>query len=117
MAPGPKLRAMQVSETLAGRVTHQARIEVPQAAAMRLAEALEAALDPSPVAVGLFERGHDRFEVFAHYEAAPKPEALLELIAAAAGAAGIGPLQIEALAPADWVTLSQGKRGKVAAGR
>jgi ribosomal protein L11 methyltransferase len=118
MAPGPKLRAMQVSsETPAGRVTHQARIEVPQAAAMRLADALEAAPDPSPVAVGLFERGHDRFEVFAHYEAAPQREALLELIAEAAGGAGIGPLEIEALAPADWVTLSQGKRRKVVAGR
>jgi ribosomal protein L11 methyltransferase len=98
-------------------VTHQARIEVPEEAAMRLADALEAALDPSPVAVGLFERGHDRFEVFAHYEAAPRREALLTLIAEAAGGAGIGPLEIEALPPADWVSLSQGKRGKVAAGR
>jgi len=98
-------------------VTHQARIEVPQAAAMRLADALEAALDPPPVAVGLFERGNDRFEVFAHYQAAPQRETLLKLIAAAAGAHGIGPLVIEALAPVDWVMLSQGKRGKVAAGR
>src|SRR4029450_102830 len=96
MAPGPKLRAMQVSsETPAGRVTHQARIEVPQAAAMRLADGLEAAPDPSPLAVGLFERGHDRFEVFAHYEAAPQREALLELIAKAAGGAGIGHLGSE----------------------
>src|SRR5262245_34153790 len=118
MATGPKLRAMQVlDEVPAGRVTHQARIEVPEAAAMRLAEALEAALDPSPVAVGLFERSQDRFEVFAHYEVPPQREALLKLIATAAGGTGIGPLQIEALAPADWVTLSQGKRGKVAAGR
>jgi ribosomal protein L11 methyltransferase len=106
-----------LSDTPAARVTHQARIEAPEAAAMRLAEALEAALDPSPVAVGLFERGHDRFEVFAHYEAAPRREVLLELIAAAAGGAGIGPLQIESLPLADWVTLSQGKRGKIAAGR
>jgi ribosomal protein L11 methyltransferase len=123
MAPGPKLGAMQVlveapsGQAPAGRVTHQARVEVPEAAAMRLAEALEAALDPSPVAVGLFERGHDRFEVFAHYEAAPPREALLKVIADAAGGAGIGPLEIEALPSADWVTLSQGKRGKVAAGR
>ena len=117
MASGPKLRAMQVSsEVPTGRVTHQARIEVPEAAAMRLAEALEAALDPAPIAVGLFERGHDRFEVFAHYAAAPGREALLKLIADAAGTA-VGPLEIEALPPADWVTLSQGKRGKVVAGR
>jgi ribosomal protein L11 methyltransferase len=84
---------------------------------MRLAEALEEAPDPSPIAVGLFECGPDRFEVFAHYETAPKREALTELIAAAAGGAGAGPLEIEALAPADWVTLSQAKRGKVVAGR
>jgi ribosomal protein L11 methyltransferase len=108
---------MQISgKTSPERVTHQARIEVAEAAAMRLAEALEAALDPSPVAVGLFERGNDRFEVFAHYEAAPRRETLLALIAEASGGAH-GPLQIEALPPADWVTLSQGKRGKVAAGR
>jgi ribosomal protein L11 methyltransferase len=123
MAPGPKLRAMQVSSETpagrapAGRVTHQARIEVPEAAAMRLADALEAALAPAPVAVGLFECGQDRFEVFAHYETAPQREALIALIAAAAGGTGVGPLEIEALAPADWVTLSQAKRSKVVAGR
>jgi ribosomal protein L11 methyltransferase len=109
---------MQVSsEAPAQRVTHQARIEVPEAAGMRLAEALEAALDPSPVAVGLFERGNGRFEVFAHYETAPCRETLLALIAEASGGAAHGPLQIEALPSADWVTLSQGKRGKVVAGR
>jgi ribosomal protein L11 methyltransferase len=115
MAPGPKLRAMQAAT--AGRVTHQARIEVPAEAAMRLAEALEEALDPSPVAVGLFEHGEDRFEVFAHYDAAPHREALLRLIAEAAPLDGVGPLHIETLPPADWVSLSQGKRGKVVAGR
>ncbi len=84
---------------------------------MRLAEALEEALDPSPVAVGLFERGEDRVEVFAHYDAAPPRGALLKLIAEAACGPGVGPLQIEALPPADWVRLSQGKRGMVVAGR
>ncbi len=101
----------------AGPVIHEARIEVPQAAAARLAEALEEALDPSPVAVGLFERGEDRFEVFAHYDAAPPREALLKLIAGAVPLDGVGPLEIEALPPADWVRLSQGQRGKVVAGR
>ncbi|HKB00048.1 MAG TPA: 50S ribosomal protein L11 methyltransferase [Methyloceanibacter sp.] len=109
---------MQVlSEPPARRVTHQARIEVPEAAAFRLAEALEGALDPSPIAVGVFERGQDRFEVFAHYEAAPPRQALLKLIAEVANGDGVGPLQIEALPLTDWVTLSQGKRGKVSAGR
>ena len=36
---------------------------------------------------------------------------------AQAGADGVGPLRLEEVAPADWVTLSQGKRGPVAAGR
>ena len=118
MAPGPSLRAMQaLAEATAGQTTHQARIEAPAKAAMRLAEALEQALEPAPVAVGLFERAEDRFEVFAHYDAAPQREALLKLIAAVTGSEGLGPLRIEAIPPADWVRLSQGKRGKVAAGR
>jgi ribosomal protein L11 methyltransferase len=106
-----------LAEATAGQTTHQARIEAPASAAMRLAEALEEAIEPAPVAVGLFERGEDRFEVFAHYDAAPTREALLKLIAAAVPLDGVGPLQIEALPPADWVRLSQGKRGKVVAGR
>jgi ribosomal protein L11 methyltransferase len=84
---------------------------------MSVAEALEEALDPAPIAVGLFERGEGRFEVFAHYEAPPPREALLKLIAAICDGEGLGPLQIEAIPPADWVKLSQGQRGKVAAGR
>jgi len=84
---------------------------------MSVAEALEAALDPAPIAVGLFERGEDRCEVFAHYTAPPPRQVLLELIAEIAGGEGLGPLHIETIPPADWVTLSQAKRGKVAAGR
>jgi len=96
---------------------HQATIEAQASPAERIVRALEEALDPAPVAVGLFDRGEGRFEVFAHYEEPPRYDALLELIAQAAGGDGLGPLRIEALAPADWVTLSQGKRGKVEAGR
>jgi len=96
---------------------HQASIEAASLPAERIARALEEALDPQAVAVGLFDRGDGRFEVFAHYQEPPPREALLKLIAQAAGEEGLGPLHIEALAPADWVTLSQGKRGPVAAGR
>jgi ribosomal protein L11 methyltransferase len=96
---------------------HQAIIEAQALPAERIARALDEALDPSPVAVGLFDRGEGRFEVFAHYEEPPRHDALLELIAQAAGGDGIGPLRIEELAPEDWVTLSQDKRGKVEAGR
>jgi ribosomal protein L11 methyltransferase len=98
-------------------MTHQASIEAPASPAMRIAQALEEALDPSPVAVGLFERGENRLEVFAHYDAPPPREALLKVIGNAVPLDGVGPLRIEALPPADWVRLSQGKRGKVEAGR
>jgi ribosomal protein L11 methyltransferase len=96
---------------------HQATIEAQALPAERIARALDEALDPAPVAVGLFDRGEGRFEVFAHYEEPPRHDALLELIAQATGGEGHGPLRIEELAPEDWVTLSQGKRGKVEAGR
>jgi ribosomal protein L11 methyltransferase len=96
---------------------HQAIIEAQALPAERIARALDEALDPAPVAVGLFDRGEGRFEVFAHYEEPPRHDALLELIAQAAGGDGIGPLRIEELAPEDWVTLSQERRGKVEAGR
>jgi ribosomal protein L11 methyltransferase len=105
-----------VAETR-GLMIHQASVEVPASSAMSVAEALEAALDPAPIAVGLFERGEGRCEVFAHYEAPPPRKVLLKLIAEIAGGEGFGSLQIETIPPADWVRLSQGKRGKVAAGR
>jgi ribosomal protein L11 methyltransferase len=96
---------------------HQATIEAQALPAERIARALDEALDPAPAAVGLFDRGEGRFEVFAHYQEPPSREHLLALIAEAAGGDGAGPLRIEEIAPEDWVTLSQGKRGKVAAGR
>lgn len=96
---------------------HQATIEAQALPAERIARALDEALEPQPVAVGLFDRGEGRFEVFAHYEEPPRHDALRALIALAAGGDGHGPLRIEELAPEDWVTLSQGKRGKVEAGR
>ena len=46
----------------------------------------------------------------------PSRETLLRLIEQA-GKDGVGPLRIEEIAPQDWVTLSQGQRGPVAAGR
>ena len=96
---------------------HQASIEAGAQPAERIARALEEVLEPAPLAVGLFEQGVDRFEVFAHFAAPPSREALLKLIEEAAGGRAFGPLNITELAPADWVTLSQGKRGPVQAGR
>jgi ribosomal protein L11 methyltransferase len=96
---------------------YQATVEVAASRAGPIALAFEEAPDPSPVAVGLFDLGEGRFEVFAHYEAAPRRDALLALIEAADGREGLGPLLIEEVADADWVTLSQGQRGVVRAGR
>jgi ribosomal protein L11 methyltransferase len=95
---------------------HQASIVTGAENAERIARAFEEAHDP-PAAVGLFDRGDGRFEVFAHYAARPSREHLLALIAEAAGGNLTSPLTIEEIATADWVTLSQGKRGPVSAGR
>jgi ribosomal protein L11 methyltransferase len=95
---------------------HQASIEAEAALAERIARALEEAAEPTPVAIGLFDRGQGRCEIFAHYEAPPQREALLALIEQAGGN-GSGALRIEEIEPADWVRLSQGKRGPVEAGR
>jgi ribosomal protein L11 methyltransferase len=96
---------------------YQATIEADAAAAENIELAFEEALDPSPIAVGRFDLGGGRFEVFAHYDEAPRHDALLGLIEGAAGGQDLGPLRIEEIADADWVTLSQGQRGPVGAGR
>lgn len=95
---------------------HQASIEARAQPAERIARALEAG-EPSPLAVGLFDRGGGRCEVFAHYDSPPARNDLLALIHAAADGDAFGPLNIDVLPPEDWVTLSQGKRGPVQAGR
>jgi ribosomal protein L11 methyltransferase len=96
---------------------HQVSIEAGAGEAEQIARALEEALEPEAIAVGWFERGQGRFEIFAHYDEAPSRDALLKLITQSAGVGAIGPLSIEQLPEADWVTLSQGKRGPVRAGR
>jgi ribosomal protein L11 methyltransferase len=65
----------------------------------------------------VFDLGEGRFEVFAHFAEPPGRDALLALIERACGGALLGQLRIEDLADEDWVTLSQGKRRAVQAGR
>jgi ribosomal protein L11 methyltransferase len=96
-------------------VTYQATLETDAAVADRVLKAFEEATEPPASAVGLFERGPDRFEVFAHYDTPPCRERLRALIEDAAGS--VGTLRVEEIADADWVTLSQGQRGPVKAGR
>jgi ribosomal protein L11 methyltransferase len=92
----------------------QVTIEADASAAERIALVLEEA-DPAPLALGVFGLGQGRAEIFAHYGEAPPRDDLTELVQRAAGSSL--PLRIEAVADADWVTLSQGKRGPVRAGR
>jgi len=108
---------VESSAAPATAIIHQATIEAPAGLGEEIAQALEQGLDPAPVAVGLFDRGAGRCEVFAHYAEPPRHDALLTLIGEAGGGDGVGALRIEQIAPEDWVTLSQGQRGKIVAGR
>lgn len=99
----------EASATAVYQVTLLAEAGEAKAIASRLEETIE----PPALAVSLFDRGKGRFEVSALYAERPREDAL---IAALDGAAH-GALSIEPLAAADWVTLSQGKRGPVQAGR
>ena len=92
---------------------YQVTLLVAAREAEAIASRLEQAIEPQALAVSLFDRGNGRFEVSALYAERPREKAL---IAALDGAAH-GDLSIEPLAAADWVTLSQGKRGPVHAGR
>jgi ribosomal protein L11 methyltransferase len=115
--PPPPAATRGRTAELAKPVLYQANIDADAAAAERIARALEQAFEPSPVAVGVFGLGKGRFEVFAHFAEPPGRDALLALIEQASGGAPLGQLRIEDLADEDWVTLSQGKRGAVKAGR
>ncbi|MGI8725186.1 MAG: 50S ribosomal protein L11 methyltransferase [Methyloceanibacter sp.] len=95
---------------------YEARLATDAGTAERIVAALEEA-DAPPVVVGQFEIAPGQAEVFAHFPAAPDQEALQALIAGAANGSIVGALCIEPIADADWVTLSQGMRRPVRAGR
>lgn len=97
-------------------VRRSVTIAVPLEAAERIAAALEETW-PAPDATGHFETSPTTAEVFAHYTETPDIGLIETMVQAAADGAEIGPIQVEAIADEDWVTLSQGKRGKVQAGR
>jgi ribosomal protein L11 methyltransferase len=97
------------------QASFQATLVADAATAEAIASRLEEAVEPQALAVSLFDRGDGRFEVSALYAEPPQREALIAL-AGENHVAG-GELRIERLVPADWVTLSQGKRGPVHAGR
>lgn len=106
------------SASPAGMTLYQVSIEAPPDGAERIAAALEAAESPAALAVTLFERGPGRVEVTVFYSEPPRATTLATLLQdAAPEPRALSSLRIAPVAEADWVTLSQGMRGPVRAGR
>ncbi|HEU0017484.1 MAG TPA: 50S ribosomal protein L11 methyltransferase [Methyloceanibacter sp.] len=98
-------------------VTYVATIEASAGSAEAIAAGLEAAESPAALAVALFECGHDRAEVSAHYADEPSRHLLTQLIEAAALDARLGALRIEPLPQKNWVAEAESLRGPVRARR
>lgn len=107
------MRAMNEIEP----ITFVATIEAPAASAEVIAAGLEAAESPRALAVTLFECGHDRIEVSAHYASEPSRHLLIELIESASRDGRHGALRIEPLPHKNWVAEAESLRGPVRAGR
>jgi ribosomal protein L11 methyltransferase len=97
--------------------TYRATVDAEPAAAGRIARALDEAEEPQALSVSYFDLGNGRFEVSALYEDAPTENVLTALISRAAEGDAVTPVTIEEMPNADWVTVSQGQRGPVRAGR
>jgi ribosomal protein L11 methyltransferase len=94
-----------------------ATIKAPAASAEAIAAGLEAAESPQALAVTLFESGHDRIEVSAHYASEPSRHLLTQLIEASTLDGHLGALRIEKLPQKNWVAEAESLRGPVRAGR
>jgi len=97
--------------------TYRATVVAEPPAAGRIARALDEAEEPQALSVSYFDLGNARFEVSALYGERPTEDALVALIDKAGGGAAVTPLVIDEMPCADWVTVSQGKRQPVRAGR
>lgn len=95
---------------------YQATVEADGASVEPIALALEEAEDPAALSVSHFELGKGRYEITALYETMPAKAALEALIGKAANGE-TATLRIAELGNEDWVTVSQGQRGPVHAGR
>jgi ribosomal protein L11 methyltransferase len=109
--------ATDPQEASSGASTFRAAVEAAPAAAGRIARALDETEMPEALSVSYFDLGNGRFEVSALYEARPEESALNALIGQAAEGEEVMPLALDELPNADWVTVSQGQRGPVRAGR
>ena len=98
-------------------ITYVATIEAPARSAEVIAAGLEAAEIPAALAVTLFECGHDRVEVSAHYASEPPRHLLTQLIEAAGLDGRLVALRIEPLPQKNWVAEAESLRGPVHAGR
>jgi ribosomal protein L11 methyltransferase len=98
-------------------LTFRAIVEAEPPAAGRIARALDEAEDPQALSVSYFDLGNGRFEVSALYAERPDEAALSALIGQAAEGDAVTPLGLEDMPDADWVTVSQGQRRPVRAGR
>lgn len=97
--------------------TFRATVEAEPPAAGRIARALDETEAPQALSVSYFELGNGRFEVSALYGERPDEATLSSLVAKAADGDAVTPLAIEEMPNADWVTVSQGQRQPVRAGR
>jgi len=97
--------------------TFRAIVEAAPSVAGRVARVLEETEDPQALSVSYFDLGNGRFEVSVLYGERPSETTLTALIDVAAEGDAVTPLTIEELAPANWVTVSQGQRPPVRAGR
>lgn len=96
------------------RVTYQ----ISAVASARVSERIAAALErhESVGAVGLFERGDGQFEVAAYFGNPLIKDTLIERAKQAAAPDQVA-VRVETLQDADWIKLSQGRRGPVQVGR
>jgi ribosomal protein L11 methyltransferase len=96
-------------------VTRLAAADEPKA--RRVADALVESLDPADAAAGAFEQPDGRWQVEVHFRTRPKLEALRTLVAQAGGARLASKLQVQRVAPRDWVAEGLIGLAPVRAGR
>jgi ribosomal protein L11 methyltransferase len=97
--------------------TYRISVEAEPPAAGRIARALDEAEQPQALSVSYFDLGNARFEISALYGEPAEEGTLTRLIETAADGDAVTPLVLEEVPLQNWVTVSQGQRGPVRAGR
>lgn len=95
---------------------YRVSLEVPAARAERIAALLEAAADPAPAAVTLFECGDKTVQVAAYYNEEPSRPRIVELLRDIGGT-DTDTLSIEPVPDRNWVAEAESLRPPVRAGR